>query len=382
MRAQIEEYKEKYNDVDEKLVKMQQNLTRQEILIDYQKDQLAKLNVKLARYEGQDKDKDRQVDRLECSIEMFSTQQYQELLSQFNKLKADLNAKESSQAKIISLEKQLETSAGDANLKSKEIVTLKSKIDKLQKRSEENYREINNLQFDAHERDILIESCQNNIAVLKNRSVAFDGEVSLKSKEIASLKSDLISRDNQLSSYRQIVNNSLAESCLPFKGSNDVHTMKIPGMDPFVAPCYYGKMVIQRRIDGSVDFNRTWQDYKNGFGNVHGEFWLGLEKLHKLTTSREYELTIEVVNMTNYKFISTYSGIEIGSEAEEYRLKMPHHNSEYGLSYHKGMGFTTIDRDNDEDRTKNLAVYLKGGWWHKLKRGRWVKHEYFLLNNY
>lgn len=83
MRAQIEEYKEKYNDVDEKLVRMQQNLTRQEILIDYQKDQLAKLNVKLAMYEGREKDKGRPAERLESSIEISGTQLYQELLSQF-----------------------------------------------------------------------------------------------------------------------------------------------------------------------------------------------------------------------------------------------------------------------------------------------------------
>lgn len=28
-------------------------------------------------------------------------------------------------------------------------------------------------------------------------------------------------------------------------------------------------------MDGSVDFNRSWQTYEEGFGQADGEYWLG-----------------------------------------------------------------------------------------------------------
>lgn len=33
--------------------------------------------------------------------------------------------------------------------------------------------------------------------------------------------------------------------------------------------------VFQRRLNGKTDFYRGWEEYKNGFGNLEAEFWLG-----------------------------------------------------------------------------------------------------------
>ena len=52
-----------------------------------------------------------------------------------------------------------------------------------------------------------------------------------------------------------------------------------------------GWTVLQRRKDGSADLkNRDWVEYEDGFGNLHGEFWIGLRSMHCLTSQGHWEL--------------------------------------------------------------------------------------------
>ena len=83
-----------------------------------------------------------------------------------------------------------------------------------------------------------------------------------------------------------------------------------------------GWTMIQRRQDGSVDFFRNWTDYKIGFGNLSGEFWLGLDKIHRLTKSGQNFLRIA---MTDHKSVSTvvnYTHFFVSDEVEQYKLNI------------------------------------------------------------
>ncbi|XP_005183053.1 ryncolin-4 [Musca domestica] len=141
-----------------------------------------------------------------------------------------------------------------------------------------------------------------------------------------------------------------------------------------------GDIVIQRRIDGSEDFFRPWADYKKGFGNSSGEFFIGLDKLNKLTNSRPYELLILMEDWENDSRFARYDQFIIGNEAEKYVLKeLGKYSGSAGdaLGYSLGQKFTTKDQDNDV-WNKNCAVEFTGAWWYKdchrsNLNGRYIK---------
>ena len=81
-----------------------------------------------------------------------------------------------------------------------------------------------------------------------------------------------------------------------------------------------GWTIIQKRKDGSVDFNLMWIDYKNGFGNLNGEFWLGLEKIHRLTSTDANTLKIAMKSFSGEKKQASYSLFSVGDEASGFML--------------------------------------------------------------
>ncbi|XP_077972537.1 fibrinogen-like protein A [Styela clava] len=125
--------------------------------------------------------------------------------------------------------------------------------------------------------------------------------------------------------------------------------------------------VIQRRMDGSVDFYRGWEEYKKGFGNPDGELWLGLDKLHRMTSRKNYSLRIDLLNWEGERRYAAYSTFRIGDKDSYYRLTVSGYsgNAKDGMNYHNGMSFTTHDRDNDRG-SSNCAVSYHGAWWYKF----------------
>jgi len=89
-----------------------------------------------------------------------------------------------------------------------------------------------------------------------------------------------------------------------------------------------GWTVIQKRQDGSVDFYRGWDDYKRGFGNLNGEFWLGLSKIHRLTKQRN-RLQVDLEETNGKSAYAEYSFFGVGNEGSKYKLSLGTYSGKY-----------------------------------------------------
>ncbi|KAL9985585.1 hypothetical protein ACROYT_G008007 [Oculina patagonica] len=125
-----------------------------------------------------------------------------------------------------------------------------------------------------------------------------------------------------------------------------------------------GWTVFQKRLDGSVNFYRSWADYKRGFGNLKGEFWLGLDKIHRLTKTKK-KLRVDLEDTAGKTVYAEYDMFAVASEKTKYKLSLGTYSGTAGdsLSYHRGAPFTTKDRNNNS-HYRNCAVRHKGAWWY------------------
>uniref|UniRef100_A0A8C2WE37 Angiopoietin 2b n=1 Tax=Cyclopterus lumpus TaxID=8103 RepID=A0A8C2WE37_CYCLU len=121
-----------------------------------------------------------------------------------------------------------------------------------------------------------------------------------------------------------------------------------------------GWTVLQHRRNGSVNFHRGWRDYKMGFGEPTGGHWLGNDIIHKLTSSQEYSLHVQLKDREGNEAFSHYDHFYIDGEDNNYR----YHGTAGRTSSltHSGTQFSTKDRDNDRCTCK-CAQLASGGWW-------------------
>jgi len=129
-------------------------------------------------------------------------------------------------------------------------------------------------------------------------------------------------------------------------------------------------LLIQQNVDRSNFFNRSWAEFKVGFNDSLGNYWLGNELLSQLTANNHYKLKFDLQSLSNTSnwYHAEYRTFRVLSEADNYRLQVAGYSGNagtdaFGSRYHNGMMFSTYDRDNDQTTSSNCAVTHGGGFW-------------------
>ncbi len=133
---------------------------------------------------------------------------------------------------------------------------------------------------------------------------------------------------------------SSAKSCdelyMSGKRTTAVYTIDPDGEGGFDVRCDMtstpgrGWIVFQRRLDGSENFNRSWSDYKNGFGSLTGEFWLGLDKIHRISASGQHTLKVDLETFENETAYAFYESFSVGNETRAYKMKFDDYTGSNG----------------------------------------------------
>jgi hypothetical protein len=120
-----------------------------------------------------------------------------------------------------------------------------------------------------------------------------------------------------------------------------------------------GWTVFQRRMDGAVDFYRTWDEYANGFGDLLREHWLGNEKLLRITNVFYSDLRIDLERFSGETSYTTVHKFKLTTGGEKnYMFSSVAANGP--MSQLRGKTFST----KNEGSEMSTAQARHSGWWY------------------
>lgn len=205
--------------------------------------------------------------------------------------------------------------------------------------------------------------------VLEKKVTAFDNTVSMKRKNI------------QVETISKVLNCGQTNPETTFKDCQDVlargHTISavyyitttysscsIPVWCDMDTPPG-GWLVIQNRFNGEVDFNRLWDEYRDGFGNIASEFWLGLDNIFLLSNQDFYELRFDLWDFEDNRAFALYKNFKLDGARDRYKIHATDFegSAKNGMQVHNGMRFSTPDQDNDKWLEYHCGKEWRAGWW-------------------
>lgn len=323
-----------------------------------------KLNQKIDRNDAKMEIKNQQIQQLEDKLTNLQIEK------NIYKTKVDsMTALEELKTKMLTIVQQ--------NLCEKENVQVKEQVYSdaqriIQYETDIQNKEAKILQLETEVKN-LIDKAKQVESVTQHKIELLQSSNEQQSQEIAELNARVSLNADKASkcekdALKVIEQNKIIKSC----GAKGVHKVKFSNDSPFEVLCNSdiagpGWTVIQQRIRGGVDFYRNWTEYRNGFGEFwDGDFFVGLEKIHRLTIEQPHELYISMQRFDGSTFYARYDQFAISSEDDQYtisKLGTFSGNTRDNFAFARDKKFSTFDRDNDLHRYKNCADFYHNGWW-------------------
>uniref|UniRef100_A0A1I8IS98 Fibrinogen C-terminal domain-containing protein n=1 Tax=Macrostomum lignano TaxID=282301 RepID=A0A1I8IS98_9PLAT len=143
-----------------------------------------------------------------------------------------------------------------------------------------------------------------------------------------------------------------------------------PMLQVFVTSLSGCLISVQRRVDDSTRFDRSWAEYAAGFGpGPHSNHWIGLRSLNSLTWPSGRQLLIRMRLWNDTEYWANYSSFSVDSEDNKFQASISGFSGSSGLgdcmAICSGMKFSTFDSDNDIF-PGSCSASFKGGWWYGL----------------
>lgn len=319
--------------------------------------------VELEKYEIDTKEKQRHIEQLndKCGATnrtlLDVQERYKNSTLNIENLQLDLN----------SSKEQLDSKDAEIKEKNTSIINMNNAINDLRA----SYQQ---LQEKSKNDSIKLEGNSKTIETLQLNVTQSTASIDRMSKEIQELKDQLSASKIRIGKLKNTISSFEAscqiDNCEKFGTSTEVHLITVKGMEEqFQVRCDGqlhgpGWTVIQSRINGEVNFYRNWTEYKTGFGNLSSEYFIGLERLHQMTTIEPQVLYIHLEDFEGKTRYAEYNHFVVANESESYAITE--------LGEFQGdvrdrldiIAFSTFDRDNDADANFNCAEKFHGGWWY------------------
>ncbi|XP_048351852.1 angiopoietin-related protein 3 isoform X3 [Sphaerodactylus townsendi] len=301
----------------------------------------------------------RQMDDIFHKLNIFD-QSFYELLQQTNEIKEEEKQLRKTTSRLQANNEEIKNLSLELNSKieilSQERIQLQDKVGRL----EEKLTKLFHTQPEIQERAEIVS--------LKNFGEKQDNSLSYLHTVVQGLLAQYDKQQKQIQPLEEKINNTGFQGDIQTAFLLKTHEAKNTHDNTTASIQDYKKRswtVIQNRVDGSLDFNQTWESYINGFGNLEGEFWLGLHKIHSIVDQAHYILRAELEDWKANKHYIEYTLIMGGPETDyTARLAKVTGNIPSALPEQKEVKFSIKDNGKNTEENSDCPENYSGGWWH------------------